>query len=266
MKRTSAAISTVALNMALLAVSAVLITPLAWMAWAALHDGSSIGLGNFAVLFREHPYARWLLNSLFVCSLQTAAVVVTSALAGFALAKYRFPGRRLISVLMLGTLLLPSQVLLPATYALVLRLGWADTFAAVMVPGSVSVFGAFLFRQSMRRVPDDLIAAARIDGCSELRIWWEVALPIVRPMIGAYTLLAFVAAWNGYLWPATVLLDESRYTLAVGIANLSGLPQYETRPGVLMAATLAGVLPPVVLFLWLQRDFVAGLSSGAVKE
>lgn len=255
------------LHAGLLVVAAIMLLPIAWMVWAAFISPASGGMtsGNFRTLLANHPFDRWIINSLFVSAGQTALVVITSSLGGFGLAKYRFAGRRLIMALMLATLFLPFQVLLPSAYDLMVRIGWIDTFAAVIVPGAVSAFGAFLFMQASAIVPDELIAAARVDGCGELRIWWEVALPILRPMTGAYTLLAFVASWNSYLWPATVLLDESNYTLSVGLANMIGLPEYESQFGVLMAATLLGLLPLLLLFAWLQREFIGGLASGAVK-
>jgi ABC-type glycerol-3-phosphate transport system permease component len=133
------------------------------------------------------------------------------------------------------------------------------------VPGAVSVIGMFLFRQAMLAVPDELLHAARVDGCSEIRLWWEIALPIVRPMVGAFTLLAFLGAWNSFLWPQIVLMDEQKYTLPIGLSNMIGLPAFETNYGVLMAGTLLSILPVVVLFFVLQKDFISGLASGAVK-
>ena len=168
-------------------------------------------------------------------------------------------------LMMLATMMLPSQVLLPSSYELMYRLGWLDSYAAVIVPGAVSVFGMFLFMQAMRGVPDELLQAGRVDGCSELRLWWEVALPIVRPMIGAYTLLSFMATWNSFLWPQVVLQSAEKYTLPIGLANMIGLPAYDTPLGMLMAGTLLAILPVVLLFFILQRDFIAGLTSGAVK-
>ena len=117
----------------------------------------------------------------------------------------------------------------------------------------------------MKSVPDELLQAGRVDGCSELRLWWEVALPIVRPMIAAFTLLTFVGAWNSYLWPSVVLQDESKHTLPIGLATMVGLPGFNTQYGVLMAGTFLAVLPVMLLFFALQRDFISGLASGAVK-
>ena len=231
--------------------------------WRRLHD---LTLDNFRVLFTHEPYARWLVNSLFVSSLQTALVVTLSSLGGFALAKYRFAGRRALMLVMFLTLLLPAQVLYPSGgIDLVRRLGWVNSYAAVIVPGCVSVFGMFLFMQAMKQVPDELLAAGRVDGCSELRLWWELALPIVRPMIGAYTLLSFMGSWNSFLWPQVILQTPQKYTLPIGLTNMIGLPEYQTPYGVLMAGTFLSILPVAVLFFVLQRDFIAGLASGAVK-
>src|SRR5205823_8641083 len=136
-------------------------------------------------------------------------------------------------LVMLATMLLPTQILLMPNYEMMYRIGWLDSYAAIIIPGAVSVFGMFLFMQAMRAVPDELLQAGRVDGCSELRLWWEVALPIVRPMVGAYTLLSFLGAWNSYLWPSTVLQDQSKYTLPIGLAGMIGLPEFESHYGVL---------------------------------
>ncbi len=273
------ALRTLLLHGALVLTAGVFLLPFAWLVcasfkrqadvfavaflpWSRLGD---LTLDNFAALFTSEPYLRWLVNSLFLCCLHTATVVSLSTLGGFALAKYRFAGRRPLMAMTFATMLLPGQLLLSPQYELAYRFGWINSYSAILFPGAVSVFGLFLFMQAMRSVPDELLQAGRVDGCSELRLWWEVALPIVRPMIGAFTLMTFLAAWNSFLWPQVVLQDEGRYTLPIGLAGMIGLPEYETQYGVLMAGTLLGVLPPMALFFVLQRDFVAGLASGAVK-
>jgi ABC-type glycerol-3-phosphate transport system permease component len=233
-----------------------------FLPWGHLRD---LTLDNYRRLFEREPFALWMINSLFLASAYTVCVVTLSSLGGFALAKYRFAGRKVLMVIMLATLLVPGQVLLLPNYEVMYAVGWLDTYAAILVPSAVSVFGMFLFRQAMLGVPDELLQAGRIDGCSELRLWWEVALPIVRPMVGAFTLLSFMGAWNSFLWPQVVLQDPSRYTLPIGLSNMIGLPEYQTHYGVLMAGTLLSILPVGVLFFVLQRDFVSGLASGAVK-
>src|SRR3954466_15861297 len=192
------------------------------------HDLSRLTFRYFVFLFVNQPFGRWLVNSAFLASTLTVLVVTLSSLGGFALAKYQFSGKRPLMLLMLATMLLPAQVLLPSSYELMWHFGWLDSYAAIIVPGAVRVFGMFLFRQSMLHVPDELLHAARVDGCSELRLWWEVALPIVRPMIGAFTLLSFMSAWNSFLWPQVVLQTQSKYTLPIGLTNMIGLPAYQT--------------------------------------
>jgi multiple sugar transport system permease protein len=232
-----------------------------------VNDGVATGLtlDNYRTLFAHEPFAVWMVNSLFLASAYTVSVVTLSSLGGFALAKYRFGGRRVLMLIMLVTMLVPGQVLLLPNYDLMRKWGWMNSYAAILVPGAVSIFGMFLFRQAMMQVPDELLQAGRMDGCSEARLWWEVALPIVRPMIGAYTLLSFMAAWNSFLWPQVILQTPEKLTLPIGLSNMINLPEYQTNLGVLMAGTLLSILPVAVLFFVLQRDFVAGLASGAVK-
>lgn len=222
-------------------------------------------LDNYLILFRTKPFLNWLLNSVLLSCAHTVIVVTLSSLGGFALAKYRFFGKTLLAVLMLTTMVIPGQVLLPSNYELMRAFGWLNTYWAILVPGGVSVFGMFMFMQAMKGVPDELLQCGRIDGCSELRLWWEVALPIVRPMVGAFTLLSFMGSWNSFLWPQIVLQNPEKYTLPVGLSSLVGLPGDDTPYGMLMAGTLLSVLPVVMLFFVLQRDFIAGLASGAVK-
>jgi ABC-type glycerol-3-phosphate transport system permease component len=267
------------LNLALLVCAAVILLPLIWMTCAALKTGSDLfsytflpwdhlnrlTFANFQQLFTGESFGRWFINSLFLASAQTVLMVLLSSLGGFALAKYQFPGRRAVMLLMLGTLLLPAQVLLPSEYELMYHLGWIDSFASILIPGAVSVFGLLLFRQAIRHVPDELLQSARLDGCSELRLWWQIVLPIVRPTSAAFTLVSFLTTWNSFLWPQIMLQDPAKYTLPIALANLMGLPQFGADYGVLMAATLLGIVPVAILFFALQQDFIEGLASGAVK-
>jgi ABC-type glycerol-3-phosphate transport system permease component len=233
--------------------------------WSAFTQGGWT-IGNYRAVLAQGDFARWLVNSIFVCSTQTVLVTLLSSLGGFALAKYQFVGRRLLMGLMIGTLLLPGQVLLPSAWDVTRSIGWLDTYSAIIVPGAVNVFGLFLFKQSMAFVPDELLAAGRVDGCSELRLWWDIALPCIRPTVSTFALLSFVGSWNAFLWPQIVLMNERRYTVAVGLGNLASLPQYRTEYGLMMAGAALSVLPVVVLFMAVHRDFTAGLTSGAVKE
>jgi ABC-type glycerol-3-phosphate transport system permease component len=271
------------LHVALLVAAAVSLSPFIWLICACFKSGndlfnftflpfsrhgilfSRLSLSNFTRLFQENQFGRWMLNSIFLSCAQTAMAVTLASLGGFTLAKYRFRGRKIIMAMMLGTMLLPAQVLMPSSYELMYKFGWIDSYLAILVPGSVNVFGLFLFRQAMLAVPDELLHAGRIDGCSEAYLWWEIALPLVRPMVGAFTLLSFTASWNSFLWPQIVLQNETKYTLPIGLYNLNAMPGFQADFGILMAATLLSVLPVALLFFALQRDFIAGLTAGAVK-
>lgn len=267
------------LHLVLLALAVLCFAPFVWLICASFktkddfftytflpwdHLGA-LTLENFTLLFTRKRFGLWMVNSLFIAATHTAVVVTLSSLGGFALAKYRFRGRKTLLAVMLITMMLPSHVLLSSSWLLMYHMGWLNSYKAIIIPSAVSVFGMFLFMQAMRAVPDELLQAGRVDGCSELRLWWEVALPIVRPMIGAYTLLSFMATWSGFLWPQIVLQSEDKYTIPIALANMIGLGAYDTPYGMLMAGTLLGIVPVIALFFVLQRDFIAGLASGAVK-
>ena len=271
-------IGNLAVQLLVVALAAATCIPFAWVVLTSLKtpgdieatlflpgDCSRLTLDNYRALFSEQPIWDWLINSLFLAGAHTVLVVLLCSLGGFALAKYRFVGRRVIMAMALGTMLLPSQILLTSTRELIDSLHLADSLAGVLLPGLVSVFGLFLYSQALKSLPDDLLAAARIDGCGELRLWWEIAMPYVRPMTGAFALLSFMASWHGFIWPQLVLQDPAHFTMPLGLANMASSETYQLRSGVVMAGTVVGVLPAVVLFLLLQREFVAGLASGGVK-
>lgn len=221
-------------------------------------------LFNFRDLMAVRPsFLRCMVNSFFVASAVVVVQLFFSSLAGFALAKYDFKGKKALMVLMLGTMLIPGQVVMAPLYELVYRLGLVDQYIGLVVPGAVSVFGIFLFRQSILQVPDELLHAARIDGCSEFRIYWDVVMPVSRPMIGAFCLISFMGAWNSFLWPQILLHNSERFTLPIALNQLVGL--YSQQYGTLMAGTLLSILPVILLFILLQKEFVAGLTAGAVK-
>lgn len=267
------------LQFLVVAAAALWVLPFVWLVCASFkepadffgasflpwHDLGRLTLDNYRLLLGNFPFLAWLLNSLFLASAQTVIVVLLSSLGGFALATYRFRTRGAVITVMLLTLLVPGQVLLPSTYELVNHFGWIDSYAAILVPGAVSVFGMLLFRAAMGAVPTELLHAARIDGASELRLWWDIALPSVRPTVGAFTLMSFTATWNSFLWPQIVLQDESKYHLPIGMTSLIGLPEHDVPYGLLMAGTLLSILPVVALFALLHRDFHTGVMTGAVK-
>lgn len=253
--------------------AAVTITPAVWLVAATTKRPDDLfhytffaprlSLSSFADLFHTVPFHRYMINSVFVASTTAVVQLFLSSLAGFALAKYDFAGKRPLMVLMLATMMIPGQVVMAPLYELLYRMHFVDTYQGLIIPGAVSVFGIFLFRQSILQTPDELLHAARIDGCSEFRIYWNIIMPVSKPMIGAFCLISFMGSWNSFLWPQIMLHHSERFTLPIALNQLVGI--YQQQYGMLMAGTLLSVLPVVVLFLLLQREFVAGLTAGAVK-
>lgn len=260
-------------NLFLLAFAGLTLTPMVWLIAATLKSPDDLfhytffaprlSTFNFRDLFNTVPFQRYMINSTFVATTTVIVQLFFSSLAGFALAKYEFKGKKPIMILMLSTMMLPGQVMMAPLYELLYRMHLVDTYAGLIVPGAVSVFGIFLFRQSILQVPDELLHAARIDGCSEFRIYWDIVMPISRPMIGAFCLISFMGTWNSFLWPQIILHNTDRFTLPIALNQLVGL--YQQQYGTLMAGTFLSVLPVIILFMLLQKEFIAGLTAGAVK-
>jgi ABC-type glycerol-3-phosphate transport system permease component len=209
------------------------------------------------------PFGRYVMNSLFVAGASVLIQMFFASLGGFALAKYQFRAKKLIMTIMLATMMIPGQVMLAPLYELIYKMGMMDSYLGLIVPGMVSVFGMFLFRQAMLQIPDELLEAARMDGCTEFGVYWNVALPVSRPMIGAFCLVAFMGNWNSFLWPQIVLHTSDLFTLPIGLNQMVGT--YNQQYGLMMAGTLLAILPVMILFFILQREFISGLTQGAVK-
>lgn len=231
----------------------------------------TINANNFRELFHKDENAkdpisfwRYVINSLFLASAGTVISLFFSSLSGYALAKYNFRGKPALLTFMLASLTVPGVLFLAPNFEIIWRLGWMDSYKALLVPGAVGVFGIFLFRQAMMDIPTDLIEAGRIDGCGEFRIWFELVMPLVRPMIGAYCLISFLGAWNSFLTPNIYLQSQAKLTLPVVLNQYIGV--YAQQYGVFLAGTLIAIIPPAVLFFALQREFISGLQSGALKQ
>jgi ABC-type glycerol-3-phosphate transport system permease component len=271
--RTNVGLSRALIVILLLITAAVALMPLVWLIAATTKGPDDLfhytffaphwSAQNYQDLFTKVPFLRYLVNSIFVTGATVLVQLFFSSLAGFALAKYEFAGKKIVMAIMLTTLLIPGQVVMAPLYEQLYHLGLVDTRAGLIIPGAVSVFGVFLFRQSIRQVPDELLQAARLDGCSEFRIYWDIVMPVSRPMIGAFCLISFMGAWNNFLWPQVLLHHDDEFTLPIALNQMIGI--YGNQYGMLMAGTLVSVLPVMALFLLLQREFVAGLTAGAVK-
>ena len=209
-------------------------------------------------------FAKAMINSAIVSSAVTVAVVFFSALAGFAFAKLRFRGRKLLFLLVLATLLVPVQLGLIPLYIEMIHFGWLNSIKAVIAPNLVTAFGVFLMRQYIvGGVPDELIAAARVDGCNTWRVFWHVVLPAVRPIAAVLGLLTFMNTWNDFLWPY-IVLNARNPTVQVAvsdIATVAYVPDYS----LILTACFVSILPLVVVFLVLGRQIVGGIMQGAIK-
>lgn len=221
-------------------------------------------LVNFTRLFTELHIGRAVVNSVFLASTSALVATFCCALAGYALAKFRFAGRELVLGLVLAALVIPGPLLLAPGYKLLYDLGLLDSYAGLLLPGVAPAFGVFLFRQAMlNTVPDTLLESARIDGAGEIRIFFTIVLPLVRPMIGAYLIIVFLGSWNNFIGPQIVLQDPTAFPLSVTMNQLRGL--YGTDYGLVTSGTLVSIAPVLALFLLLQKEFISGLTSGAVK-
>ena len=224
------------------------------------------GLKNFTDLARETNLPRALMNSVLISGGSVALSLFLCSLAGYAFAKFPMaPGHGKLYSFVLGTMLIPGAVMLIPLFLILVRLHWVDTYASMIVPGAVGAFGIFWMRQYMAaNVPDDLINAARIDGCSEFGIYWRIALPIARPALAALGIMTLISSWNNLMWALIVLRTPQMYTLPVVIYLLQG--EMRTPYGMLMAGGLLTTLPLVIAFLLFQKQFIAGITAGAVKQ
>lgn len=272
----------------LLLAATLILLPFAWLICAAFKDKSvlneyvffppvskistkTVNLGNFRTLFTDKGtvqgpvnFSRYIWNSLFLATATTFIAMVFSSMGGYAMAKYKFRGRGWILTFMLASMTIPGVVMLAPNFEVIYRLGWMDTYKSLLVPACVSVFGIFLYRQAMLGVPNDLIEAGRIDGCGEFKIYLTLIMPLVRPMTGAFCLVTFLGAWNSFLAPNIFLQTQSKLTLPVVLNQYIG--EYSQQYGVFLAGTLLAIIPPAILFLSLQKEFISGLASGAVKQ
>ncbi len=219
---------------------------------------------NYRNLWKTVPYGRYFVNSVFIATASTLLTLFFCSLGGYAFAKYQFRGQKILFGILLASMMVPFQVLLVPLFGLMYDIGWLNSYKAIIIPFSVGAFGVFLMRQFIVTIPSELLDAARIDGCSEFGIYYRIVLPIIKPALGALTIYSFLGSWNGYLWPLIILRDEVKYTLPIGLANLVGI--YRQDYGMLMAGTLLSLMPIVILFLAMQREFVQGITLGGVKE
>lgn len=211
----------------------------------------------------KSPIVRWTFNSFFVAICTTFLVCLTSSLAGYVLAKKRFPGRMLIFWLLIGAMALPKQVIMVPLFNILTKLQWIDTYKALILPAVGWPFGIFLMKQFSETIPTDLIEAAKIDGYSELGIFRTIVVPIVKPGIAALAIFTFIASWNDYFMQLILIRSRNMQTLPLGIATMQ--LEFTTNYGLMMAGAALASIPMIIIFLAFQKSFTQGITIGAVK-
>jgi ABC-type glycerol-3-phosphate transport system permease component len=223
---------------------------------------------NFKDALTSAPFDTYFKNTLIITTLATLGAVVSSSLVAYSFARLRWPGRDLWFLLVLGTMMLPGIVTLIPQYILFAKLGWVNTFKPLIVPAWLAsdAFYVFLLRQFFRGIPMELSEAAKIDGASELRIWWQIVTPLSRPALAAVTIFAFNGTWGDYLKPLIYLSTEHKYTLQLGLTTFQqaagGLPRWDW----MMAASLVVMLPVVIIFFAFQKYFIEGIAMTGIKR
>jgi ABC-type glycerol-3-phosphate transport system permease component len=223
----------------------------------------SIHLENYALPFERRPLGRYLLNSLGVALVVTATTVFFSSLAGYGLAKFRFPGRDLIFVFFLCTLMLPLQVIVVPLFVTVKQLGLINTYAGLIAPSLMSAFGIFLMRQFIGTIPDDFVDAARVDGASEVGIFARIILPMSSAPASALAILTFIGNWNDFFWPLIVISRDPLRTIPLGLVSFLG--EYQSEYNQMLAVAMMAIAPLLVLFVVMQRRFIEGIALSGLK-
>jgi multiple sugar transport system permease protein len=224
---------------------------------------SRLAWGNYIDAWNHAPFGRYFVNSTIIAVSETLGVLVTSTLAGYAFARMRFVGREALFTLFLGTLMVPGEVQLVPNYITIVRLGWLNTYYALIIPWLASVFGIFLMRQFFATIPQELQDAATMDGASHWTFLWRVVVPLSTPAFITVSLLTFLGSWNALTWPLIVTTTPEMRPIMVGLLSFSD--EWGTQPRLLMAAATFSMLPVLALFFVLQRYFIQGIARAGMK-
>jgi len=250
--------------------------PFLWMLSASLRPdieiseigliSSNFSLDNFKTVFEKIPLGRALLNSMFVSTCVTLSVIFFGSIVGYALSRLNFFGRDFILGVILFTMVIPFQITLIPMYILMVKFGWVDSYLALIVPGMVNAFGILLYRQFFMDIPQDLIDAARIDGCNDFTILFKIIWPISKPVIITVGIISFMGAWNNVLWPLVVIRDEALMTLPQLVTLFKVGGQAESQLGAQLAAASFLAIPIIVIYSFFQRYFIESMATTGLKN
>lgn len=258
------------------AIALFMLFPLLWLISTALKSPDenifqfppqllpkSTTLHNFVRVWQTNPFSQYLFNSTLVAALTVGLNLLFCALAAYPLARLEFRGRDWIFTAIVSTIMIPFQIVMIPLYILTVQLGIKNTYIGIIFPEIASAFGIFLLRQAFQGVPKEMEEAARMDGCSELGLWWSVMLPAIRPALVTLAIFVFIGSWSDFLWPLIVIDRPELYTLPLGVANLAGTFSLDWR--LIAAGSVISIAPVMLFFLFLQRYIVPTESGSSVK-
>ncbi len=251
----------------------LMIMPIAYMISTSLkwpHEVYNVNLipeeptlENYTYVLEDGRFYMWFLNSVIIATATTISNLLFDSLVGYTLCKFRFPGRTLVFVAILSTLMIPTEMLVIPWYLMSQQLGWLNSYWGIMFPGLMTGFGTFLMKQFFESVPDDFIEAARIDGLNELQIWWTVAMPLVKPALAALAIFVFLGNWTAFLWPLIVSNSVEMYTIPVGLSSFGD--EADVAWELIMTGAAISTLPTLLFFLIFQRFIIRGVVMAGLK-
>ncbi len=254
----------------------ITILPFLWMLSAAFKDLNEIFsypptfipekiiLDNVKELFTKYPFARNIFNSTFIAVTVTLGQLFFCTLGGFGFAKFNFKYKEQLFILLVASMLVPPQSIMIPLFLVFKRIGWVNTFYPLIIPGLANAFGIFFMRQYMASIPNSLIEAARIDGSNDFNIFLKIIVPIVKPALATLGIIFFMNSWNAFVWPLIILQDLKLQTIPVMLTNLQGV--IFTPYNLIMAGSVISILPLFVVFLFMQKYFISGITAGAIKQ
>ncbi len=268
---------TVVLTLVALAGGLLMITPFLWAIGTSLKPSGALlslppqlvpsepTVSAYTTVITRFPFLRVFGNSLLVAIASTLGQLVVCSMSGYAFARFRFPGRDALFTVYLATLMVPFAVVITPLFIFVTRLGWANSYAGLIIPGMFSAFGTFFMRQFFLSIPRELEEAATIDGASTLATFFRVVLPMTGPALATLTVLSFMGSWNSFLWPLLIINDRALMTLPIALSTLQGLYPGQTQWNVVMAGTVLATIPTIIVFLFAQRWVIEGVAGSGVK-
>ena len=263
------------MHLVLILGSILMVMPFVWMFVTSIKPSTEIlswppsfvpkfpTLEHYRTIFRTAPFLRYFLNTFLISTISTLSILFTSSLSGFIFAKYRFVGRNVLFLVILATAMVPLETYMISLYILVNKLGWINTYQGIVAPILIMSFGIFFMRQNILSIPDELLDAARIDGCSEWRIYFCIILPLSRSALGALAIFSYMGAWAFFVWPLIVINSADLYTMELGLTMFQ--KRYTVDYGLISAGSIIAVLPILIIFLILRKNIVEGITITGLK-